>query len=69
MSLTTIFHSLEVPYLISVVGDSLFRVVLKELEEEHSIEHLQKLLIVYLLKDVIQILHLVLKQHQNNLRL
>ncbi len=43
-ALTTVFHSLEVPYLISVVGDSGFKVVLKELEEEHSIEHLQKAL-------------------------
>ena len=28
-ALTTVFHSLEVPYLISVVGDSGFKVVLK----------------------------------------
>ena len=43
-ALTTVFHALEVPYLISVVGDSGFKVVLKELDEEHSIENLQKAL-------------------------
>ena len=43
-ALTTVFHSLEIPYLISVVGDSGFKVVLKELDEEHSIENLQKAL-------------------------
>jgi len=43
-ALATVFHSLEVPYLISVVGDSGFKVVLKELDEEHSIENLQKAL-------------------------
>ncbi len=35
---------MEIPYLISVVGDSGFKVVIKELEEEHSIENLQKAL-------------------------
>jgi len=35
---------LEIPYLISVVGDSGFKVVLKELNGEHSIESLQKAL-------------------------
>ena len=43
-ALTTVFHSLEIPYLISVVGDSGFKVVLKELDEEHSIDNLQKAL-------------------------
>ena len=43
-ALTTVLYSLEIPYLISVVGDSGFKVVLKELEEEHSIENLQKAL-------------------------
>lgn len=43
-ALTTVFYSLEIPYLISVVGDSGFKVVLKELDEEHSIESLQKAL-------------------------
>ena len=43
-ALTTVFYSLEIPYLISVVGDSGFKVVLKELDEEHSIENLQKAL-------------------------
>ena len=43
-SLTTVFDSLEVPYLLSVVGDSGFKVVLKELDEEHSINNLQKVL-------------------------
>ena len=43
-SLTTVLYSLEIPYLISVVGDSGFKVVLKELDEEHSIENLQKAL-------------------------
>ena len=43
-ALTTVLYSLEIPYLISVVGDSGFKVVLKELEEDHSIENLQKAL-------------------------
>ena len=43
-ALTTVFYSLEIPYLISVVGDSSFKVVLKELDEEHCIENLQKAL-------------------------
>ena len=43
-ALTTVFYSLEIPYLISVVGDSGFKVVLKELEEEHLIDSLQKAL-------------------------
>ena len=43
-ALTTVFYSLEIPYLISIVGDSGFKVVLKELDEEHSIESLQKAL-------------------------
>ena len=43
-ALTTVFYSLEIPYLISLVGDSGFKVVLKELDEEHSIENLQKVL-------------------------
>ena len=40
----SVFYSLEVPYLISLVGDSGFKVVLKELDDEHSIENLQKVL-------------------------
>ena len=43
-ALTTVLYSLEIPYLISVVGDSGFKAVIKELEEEHSIENLQKAL-------------------------
>ena len=43
-ALTRVFQSLDIPYLISVVGDSGFKVVLKELDEEHSIENLQKVL-------------------------
>ena len=43
-ALTTVFYSLEIPYLISVVGDNGFKVVLKELDEDHSIESLQKAL-------------------------
>ena len=43
-ALTIIFYSLEIPYLISVVGDSRFTIILKELKEEHSIESLQKAL-------------------------
>ena len=43
-ALTTVLYSLEIPYLISVVGDSGFKAVVKELEEEHSIENLQKAL-------------------------
>ena len=41
-ALTTVFYSLEIPYLISIVGDSVFKIVFKELNEEHSIESLQK---------------------------
>ena len=43
-SFASVFYSLEVPYLISLVGDSGFKVVLKELDDEHSIENLQKVL-------------------------
>ena len=43
-ALTTVLYSLEIPYLISVVGDSGFKVVLKELDKENSIENLQKAL-------------------------
>ena len=44
-ALTTAFNSIEIPYLLSVVGDSGFKVVLKEeLDEENSIENLQKAL-------------------------
>ena len=43
-ALTRVFQSLEIPYLISVVGDSGFKVVLKEFDEEYSIESLQKVL-------------------------
>ena len=42
--MTTVLYSLEIPYLIAVVGDSGFKAVLKELDEEHSIENLQKAL-------------------------
>lgn len=42
--MTTVLYSLEIPYLISVVGDSGFKAVLKELDKEHSIENLQKAL-------------------------
>jgi len=43
-ALATVFHSLEIPYLISLIGDSGFKVVLKNLCDEHSIENLQKVL-------------------------
>ena len=43
-ALIIVFNSLEIPYLISEVGDNGFKVVLKELNEEHSIESLQKAL-------------------------
>ena len=43
-ALTTVLYSLEIPYLISVVGDSGFKAVIKELDEDHSIECLQKAL-------------------------
>lgn len=39
--LTSLFHSLEIPYLVSVIGDSEFKIILKELEEKHSFENLQ----------------------------
>ena len=42
--MTTVLYSLEIPYLIAVVGDSWFKAVLKELDEEHPIENLQKAL-------------------------
>ena len=54
--LTTVFYSLEIPYLISVVGDSGFKVVLKELNGEHLIESLQKALDYIFIKDIILIL-------------
>ena len=43
-ALSTVFYSLEIPYLISIVGDSGFKIVLKELDEDHSILNLQKAL-------------------------
>ena len=43
-ALATAFHSIEIPYLISLIGDSGFKVVLKNLFDEHSIENLQKVL-------------------------
>ena len=43
-ALATAFHSIEIPYLISLIGDSGFKVVLKNLFEEHSIQNLQKVL-------------------------
>ena len=43
-ALATAFHSLEIPYLISLIGDSGFKVVLKNLFDEHSNENLQKVL-------------------------
>lgn len=43
-SLATAFYSLEIPYLISVVGDSGFKVALKKLTDKHSIDYLQKTL-------------------------
>ena len=43
-SIVTVFHSLGIPYLISLVGDNNFKVVLKELNEKHSIDILQKAL-------------------------
>jgi len=49
-ALTTVFYSLEIPYLISIVGDSVFKIVLKELNEEHSIESLKKVLVCIFIK-------------------
>ena len=43
-ALAMVFESLEIPYLIALVGDSRFKVVFKELEEEYSIDNLQKIL-------------------------
>ena len=43
-ALATAFHSLEIPYLISLIGDSGFKVVLKNVFDEHSNENLQKVL-------------------------
>ena len=43
-ALATAFHSLEIPYLISLIVDSGFKVVLKNLFDEHSNENLQKVL-------------------------
>ena len=42
--MTTVLYSLEIPYLIAVVGGSGFKTVLKDLDKEHSIENLQKAL-------------------------
>lgn len=44
MCLNNSIYALEIPYLISFIGDSGFKVELKELDEEHSIENLQKAL-------------------------
>ena len=43
-ALANAFYSLEIPYLISVIGDSEFKVVLKKLTDKHSIDYLQKAL-------------------------
>jgi hypothetical protein len=43
-ALATAFYSLEIPYLISLVGDSGFKVVLKQFKDKHSIDYLQKAL-------------------------
>ena len=57
--LTTVLYSFEIPYLISVMVDRRFKAVIKELEEEHSIENLQKALDCIFIKRSIQILLLV----------
>ena len=49
-ALTTALYNLEIPYLLSVVGDSGYKVVLKELDEEHSYEALQKALDCIMIK-------------------
>ena len=49
-ALTTALYNLEIPYLLSVVGDSGFKVVLKELDEEHSYEALQRALDCIMIK-------------------
>ena len=36
-ALSTAFHSIKIPYLISLIGDNGFKVVLKNLFDEHSI--------------------------------
>ena len=43
-TLSIVCHSKEVPYIISLIGDSKFLVILKDIDEEHSIENLQKVL-------------------------
>ena len=43
-ALATAFHSLEIPYLISLIGHSGFKVVLKNLFDEHYNGNLQKVL-------------------------
>ena len=42
--LTTAFNYLEIPYLISVIGDSGFKIILKDFEEPHNELSLQKTL-------------------------
>ena len=49
-ALTTALYNLEIPYLLSVVGDSGYKVILKELDEEHSYEALQKALDCIMIK-------------------
>ena len=55
-SLATAFYSLEIPYLISVVGDSGFKVALKKLTDNHSIDYLQNALDCIFIKEIKQIL-------------
>ena len=43
-ALSIVCHSIEVPYIISLIGDSKFLVILKDIDEEHSFENLQKVL-------------------------
>ena len=68
-ALTTVFYSLEIPYLISVVGDNGFKVVLKELDEEHSIESLQKALDCIFIKRSNTNIASCIKQQSINLKL
>ncbi len=42
--LTTAFYYLEIPYLISVIGDSEYKIILKNLNEPHNELSLQKIL-------------------------
>ena len=42
--LTSALNSLEIPYCVSLIGDSSFKIIIKSFEEPHSEEVLQRIM-------------------------